>query len=142
MKWVLLLACFILVGCTSKVQGLVVTADMTAAAGESARPVLAELCVAPMKALADKARVLKEKSTVDEVEVRKLLQELKKISGPCDPAMKAQMAVLRFHAALRAGILAYQATGKLSEEVLELAKKAGEAAVDLTKALLALREEK
>ncbi len=129
----LALAC---IGCASPLQGFIATADAAAVAGDTARPVLRELCVEPMNKLVLVYEAAKAKS--DDRAAGLAQAEGKALAKSCDPAIDAQALLLKTHAAMRAAILAFHA-GKAPPGIQEVLLELVAAGAKLAKSLSALK---
>lgn len=130
---VFVIGCVPLLGCGSPLKALVVTTDAAAVAGEAARPILREACTEPAEALVRRLDAADKAGNVDASRVVRI--EAAALAEHCDPAAAGLALLLRLHAAARAAIVAYHATGGPPPGLAGIVVSLAQASMDLGLAL-------
>lgn len=125
--------CVPLLGCASPLRALIVTTDAAAVAGEAARPILREACTEPAEALVKRLDAADKAGNVDAA--RAVRVEAAALAEYCDPAAAGLRLLLRLHAAARAAIVAYHATGAAPPGLAGIVVELASASMDLGQAL-------
>lgn len=125
--------CVPLLGCGSPLRALIVTTDAAAVAGEAARPILREACTEPAEALVRRLDAADKAGNVDAA--RAVRVEAAALAEHCDPAAAGLRLLLRLHAAARAAIVAYHATGAAPPGLAGIVVELASASMDLGQAL-------
>lgn len=129
----LLAGCVPLLGCASPLRALIVTTDAAAVAGEAARPILREACTEPAEALVRRLDAADKAGNVDAA--RAVRVEAAALAEHCDPAAAGLRLLLKLHAAARAAIVAYHATGAAPPGLAGIVVELASASMDLGQAL-------
>jgi hypothetical protein len=124
-----LAGCVPLLGCGSPLRALIVTTDAAAVAGEAARPILREACTEPAEALVRRLDAADRAGNVDAA--RAVRVEAAALAEHCDPAAAGLALLLRLHAAARAAIVAYHATGGPPPGLAGIVVSLAQASMDL-----------